>query len=299
MHTLPILKAGDSIEIIAPASRCSDEQLKELREILLSWQLNCIVADNIFGHDLLCANTDTIRFNALKNALQRTDTQAIICARGGYGSIRLIPELAKIKKIPRPKLFIGMSDITALNLYLQQKWNWPILHGALAQDKFSAESIDSLQAIVFGKTNKINFQGLPLNEPAKRKQVLSSTITGGNLCLVQASLATAWQIDARGKIIFFEEVGERAYRIDRMLEQLDQSTIFKNAVAILLGDFLGGEEPNGLSLIPPVLERFAQSSRIPVIRLKGIGHGSTNYPLPLGTPVTLTLGNDIRVTCAT
>lgn len=293
---LPILKSGDSVEIIAPASRCSDQELTALKALLMSWQLRCIVSDDIFGHDLLCANTDEIRFSSLKNALQRNETKAVICARGGYGSMRLIPALSKLKPQSIPKLFIGMSDITALNLYLQQKWNWPVLHGALAIDKFSPESIATSKAILFGEKNKIEFKGIALNDAAKKNNIIKTTITGGNLSLIQASIGTLWQIDPANKIILFEEIGERAYRIDRMLEHLRQSHIFLKGAAIVFADFLGGEEPNGASLIKPVLKRFAENTHIPVIQVQGIGHGPINYPIPLGTPVTLQLGTQAHLT---
>lgn len=297
MKKLPILKPGDSIEIIAPASRCSDKKLTELQKLLASWQLNCIISNDIFGDDLLCANTDEVRFRSLKNALQNSATKAVICARGGYGSMRLIPELSKMIPPAFPKLFIGMSDITALNLYLQQQWQWPILHGAFALDKFSAESIAALKSIVFGEIEQAEWLGKPLNILAEKNDSIEAEIIGGNLCLVQASIGTSWQINANNKILFLEEVGERAYRLDRMLEHLKQANIFKNAAAILLGDFVGGNEPNGSSLIKPVLERFAQNCEIPVVQVSGIGHGHTNFPLPLGTAAKLQLGKEIKLVC--
>jgi muramoyltetrapeptide carboxypeptidase len=296
MKKLPVLKPGDSIEIIAPASRCTDKQLQDLKELLQSWQLNCIIDNDIFGDDLLCATSDEIRFNLLKNALLREDTKAVICARGGYGSMRLIPDLATLSPPASAKLFIGMSDITALSLYFERHWDWPSIHGAAAPDKFSKESIAALKSLLFGDVKDVRFQGVPLNALAEQSQTLEASITGGNLCLVQTSLGTNWQVDARKKILFLEEVGERGYRIDRMLEQLQQATIFKGTLAIVFGDFLAGNEPDGSSLIIPVLKRFAQRIEIPVIQIKGIGHGHVNFPLPLGTKATLQLGRDIKLT---
>jgi muramoyltetrapeptide carboxypeptidase len=295
MQKLPILKPGDSVEIIAPASRCSDKQLTALKELLASWQLNCMVDENIFGNDLLCANTDAIRFKFLKDALQRAETKAIICARGGYGSMRLIPELIKIAPPASPKLFVGMSDITALNLYLERQWRWPTLHAAPALDKFSAESVAAVKSILFGEVKQLVLQGLPLNKAAEKDRTIEATITGGNLCLVQTSIGTVWQIDGRNKIIFLEDVAERGYRIDRMLEHLRQVNVFKQATAILFGDFTEGNEPNGSSLVKPVLERFAQSCEIPVVQIEGVGHGPTNFPLPLGTKAKLQLGSQIKL----
>lgn len=295
---LPILRSGDSIEIIAPASRCSDKQLTELKELLASWELKCIVDDAIFGDDLLCANTDEIRLKSLMKALQNSETKAVVCARGGYGSMRLIPELANIIPSASPKIFIGMSDITALNLFLQQEWKWPVVHGALAPDKFSPESIAALKSILFGEVDQVEFLGLPLNKSAEKNYKIETTVTGGNLSLLQTSIGTAWQIDARNKIILLEEVGERGYRIDRMLEHLRQSGIFQEASAILFGDFIGGDEPNGNSLVKPVIERFARTCAIPIVRVEGIGHSNINFPMPLGTNAKLTLGDRIRLVCS-
>lgn len=98
------------------------------------------------------------------------------------------------------------------------------------------------------------------------------------------------------KLFFLEEVGERGYRVDRMLEHLRQAGIFNNAKAILLGDFIGGQEPDGSSLLEPVLERFAKNCEIPVVKLEGLGHGPINFPLPLGTMTQLELGKIIKLT---
>lgn len=299
MNNLPILKPGDSVEIIAPASRCTDQRLAEMKALLESWQLNCIIADDIFGKDLLCANTDKIRFKHLKNALLNPETKAVICARGGYGSMRLIPQLTKVVPPETPKIFVGMSDITALQLFLQQNWQWPTIHGAPAGDKFSPESIAAIKSLLFGDVNQVEFNGLePLNQLAKNNQLIKSSVTGGNLCLVQAGIGTDWQMDGKDKIILLEEVGERAYRVDRMFEHLRQAKLFKDAAAILLGDYIDGQEPDGTSKIHSVLARFAEGCDIPVVQVKGIGHGNVNYPIPLGTPAQLHLGSEIKLICS-
>ncbi len=299
MHKLPILQPGDSVEVIAPASRCSDEALHDLEKLLTSWQLNCIISNTIFGHDLLCANTDDIRFQSLKNALLRPETKAVICARGGYGSMRLIPALSQMLPPDHPKLLVGMSDITALQLFLRQQWQWPTIHGSLTRDKCSHESIATLKSILFGEVDRINLVGLPLNRHAEKENIIETVLTGGNLSLVQTSIGTPWQINGKHNIIFLEEVSERGYRIDRMLEHLCQANIFKDAAAIFFGDFIEGNEPNGSSLIKPVLERFAQHCEIPVVQINGIGHGYINTPLSLGTRAILQLGKQVKLSVFT
>lgn len=295
---LPLLKPGDLVEIIAPGSRCKESQLTTIKELLLSWQLNCRLAQDIFGNDLLCANTDTNRFNALQKALHNPEIKGIICARGGYGSMKLIPRLINIPPPSHPKLFLGMSDITALNIFLQQHWRWPILHGSLASYKFSAESIQAVKSILFGETQSIKFIGHPLNSFAEKRDTIHATITGGNLCVIQAGIGTIWQLNARNKIILLEDIGERGYRVDRMLEHLQQANILNDAAAILFGDFTEGYEADGSSLLKPVLLRFAENAKIPVVEINGIGHGHTNFPIPLGTAATLGLGKEINLSCS-
>lgn len=297
MTKLQTLKPGDNVEIIAPASRCTDQHLQNIVDLLTSWQLNCIVNQHIFGEDLLCANTDEMRFKLLKEALTNPTTKAVICARGGYGSLRLIPELNKMTKPAVAKLFIGMSDITALNLFFENHWQWPTLHGALATDKFSPESIAAVKSLIFGETPHAEFIGKPLNASAQKNHIIKSSVTGGNLCVTQAGIGSGWQIQGQNKIIFFEEVGERAYRVDRMLEHLRQANVFDGAAAIVFGDFTQGNEPDGACIIPSILERFAQQFDFPVIKIEGVGHGKTSYPLPLGTKAELQLGDEIKLTC--
>lgn len=144
--------------------------------------------------------------------------------------------------------------------------------------------------MLFGEQDQIVLDGSSLNALANQPHRLDACVTGGNLCLVQASIGTSWQLKGAQKIIFLEEVNERGYRVDRMLEHLRQAGIFDNAQAIVFGDFLDGNEPDGSSLVQPVLERFAQQIKIPVIQIAGIGHGYINQPLWLGSSATLQLG---------
>lgn len=299
MYPLPTLKPGDQVEIIAPASRCSVESLHALESLLTSWGLDCVIDKAMFGDDVLCANSDTMRFMLLNQALKNPDTKAIVCARGGYGSLRLISKLSQCAPTHPPKIFVGMSDITALHLFLNQQWQWPTIHASLTQDKVSTASILAIKALLFKEKNSITLSGKALNPHAKQNICLNSTVIGGNLSIVQTSVGTLWHLNGKNKVVFLEEIGERGYRVDRMLAHLEQTGMFQNAAAILLGDFIEGPEPNGTSLIAPILQRFADSSPIPVVQIQGLGHGHTNFPLPLGTQATLQLGNTITLTCQT
>jgi muramoyltetrapeptide carboxypeptidase len=289
---------GDAVDIIAPAGRLPKENITKLANLLTSWQLKVNVAEDILGDDLLCANSDAARLKHLQSALLNPHSKAVVCARGGYGAMRLMPELFKLPVPNQVKLFVGMSDITAINIFLQQQWHWATLHAALSVWRLAEPSIKALKHAILGEVPHITFTELrPLNREAAQTQLINSTVVGGNLCLVQCSIGTSWQLDTQDKIILLEETGERAYKIDRMLEQLYQAGLFKQAKAVVFGDFIKGEEPNGTSLIAPVLQRFAERLTIPVIQIPGIGHDSINYPIPLGTPAQLQLGSTHHLCC--
>lgn len=292
------LKHGDIVEVVAPASRCSAEVLSKIKALLDMWGLKTIIPTDIFGEDLLCANSDEKRFKHLKKALLNPASKAIFCAKGGYGSARLIPMLSELDPPPQPKLFVGMSDLTALNIFFQQKWHWSPVHAAAVPGRFDENSLHELHEVIFHNKTLVDFPPLtPLNKAAKKTQLMHAVITGGNLALVEASIGTAWQLDATNKFILLEETNERAYRVDRMLIHLLQAGIFNNAAAIIFGDFSGGNEPNGVSLIPQVLQRFADDIHIPVLKCEGIGHGVVNHPVPLGLPFTLQLGKQSSLQC--
>lgn len=290
------LKPGDKIEIIAPASRCSAQELDKIKELLSSWHLQCLIQQDIFGKDLLCANSDEIRFDHLKHALINPEIKALFCVRGGYGSMRLIPRLEGISKPIYPKALIGFSDITALHLFLQQQWDWSTVHGSANPIRFSEESIKTLKSILFEPNSYLKWKGLEaLNAHALNNTCIQSSLTGGNLALIQAGIGTSWQLDCQDKILLLEDIGERAYKIDRMLEHLIQAQIIQKAAAVLFGDFLQSEEPKGISLVDEVLQRFALSFNKPVIRIRGIGHGFNNIPMPFGTQAILQLGQEIQL----
>lgn len=288
------LKNGDVVDVIAPAASCSKEDITAVQNLLISWNLVPRIPQDIFGDDLLCANSDEKRFLQLQDALLNTESKAVWCLKGGYGCARLISRLAELPIPQQTKLFIGFSDITVLHLFLQQKWHWQTLHGPgarqVALELIDQNHIQEIKNIIFGEQKTIEFKLEPLNNAAKKTVNINSTVTGGTLSILQTSIGTNWQVYAKNKILFFEDVNERGYKVDRMLQHLKQAEIFTNVKAVLFGDFIGGEEPEGFSLVEKVIKRFAQESDFPVLLCTGVGHGKLNRVLPLGFTANLSLG---------
>jgi muramoyltetrapeptide carboxypeptidase len=290
------LKKNSIIDIIAPASGVTDAAtIEKLKALLENWQLTPRISPDLFGPDLLCANNDKNRFQQLKDALLNSSSQAIWCLRGGYGCTRLIPFLLKLNAPEKSKLFIGFSDITVLHVFLQQKWHWQTLHGPTLNQVIhrliEKENIDELKEIIFGHLHELTYLLTPYHKPTTLDSILAP-LTGGSLSLLQTSLGTDWQIETKDKILFLEDVNEVAYRIDRMLQHLQQSGILTHVKAILLGDFTFTTKIEEEKKILAVLERFAKEQNFPVLRCPGIGHGKKNRSLPLGTLALLDLNKN-------
>lgn len=291
------LKENSIVDIIAPAGGVTDTSIIEkLKNLLKSWQLIPRVSPHLLGPDLLCANSDEKRFQQLKDALLNTDSQAIWCLRGGYGCTRLIPYLRKLIAPEKCKLFIGFSDITTLHLFLQQKWHWQTLHGPslnqVTNQLIAQKNIDELKKIIFGQLSELIYLLEPYTKSSHSLGFIGAPITGGNLSLVQTSLGTNWQIETQDKILFLEDVNESAYRIDRMLQHLQQSEILSHIKAILLGDFTFPAKIEEEKKIQAILERFAKEQNFPVLRCPDIGHGKKNRSLPFATPALLNLNKN-------
>lgn len=293
MKNLP-LKAGDTVEIVAPGFRCDMKDVRSAVRRLKSWGLVPKVPKKLFGPDVVCGNSDLARFAQLKKALN-SNSKFIWCVRGGYGSIRLLEQLNKMKKPKHPKIVLGYSDITSLHAFLLTKWKWQSLHGPLL-DKFGKGQLtkndeEYLKNVLFGKIRAHCYRNLkPLNKNALKTGLVRGEIIGGNLTVVSSLIGLPWQFKTSGKILFFEDIGERGYRVDRLLKYFSQVGFLKNVKAIVFGDFIEGLEKNGKSLCGPVISRFARETEIPVFKGLPTGHGSQQTTLPIGAKVVLKKG---------
>ena len=299
-----LLKPRDTVDIIAPASQSTADKLTDGIKWIEAIGLTPRVPHDIIKTDLFFASNLETQIEHLKKAIY-SDSKAIWCLRGGYGSMRLIPHLLKLKPPKNPKLFVGFSDITSLHLFFTQVWNWPVIHGRTISQMHpnlaSTPDRKLLTQIIFGRKKEKTFKRLtPLNDFAKIKKDITGVITGGNLRIMQSSLKTSWEVQAKGKILFIEDVGERGYSIDRMLEQMIQANVINNRLkAIIFGDFTEGLEKDGKDLTQDALDRFAKKVPYPVLKGLPAGHGDElNYPIPFNTRCLLKLGKSGELQCS-
>ncbi len=285
------LNSGDVIDIVAPASPSPLEGLNNGIRWIEENGFTARVPENLIKPDVFFASSLKNQLEQLKIAIY-SDSKMIWSLRGGYGSMRLIPFMKKWKKPKAPKLFMGFSDVTALHLFFGQQWGWPTIHGrnvsSMSPEKIFKDRKE-VTSILLGKKEILEFKNLkPLNDLAKKAVTIKGQVTGGNLKLLQTSLKTSWELDASGKILFMEDVGERGYAIDRMLEQLWQAGIInKGPRALVLGDFSEGTEKDGRDLTGIALKRLADRAPYPVFKGMKCGHGDINFSLPFNTNAEL------------
>ncbi|CAN5647673.1 LD-carboxypeptidase [soil metagenome] len=308
------LRPGDLVDVVAPGFCPTDDEVEAGVKFLESWGLRARLPHDLFGADVIASNTDEKRLKHLSHALLASDSRAVWCLRGGYGAIRLVPGLLKLKKPARAKVVLGLSDVTTIQQWLAVKWKWPSLQAPLldrlgrtvdaslvreGKPRPPEAQVEELRRIVFGETSTVLFEGLhrlaaPSGEPKKSAALIRGRMTGGNLVTYASAIGTKIHPSTEGQILYFEDIGERGYRVDRLLEQLVQTEVVTAKTrAIVFGEFVAGLETDGASRVPAVLERFAREwgarSRVPMFTGVTSGHGLNQRVVPLGTEAVLDL----------
>jgi len=288
------LKEGDMVAVVAPASSSSKEELKMAVKALVRHGLVPQVSPQIFSSESpLVSNSAKHRFDDLRRALLDKNVKAIWCLRGGYGSFQLLPFLDKMKKPRGPKLLIGLSDITSLHIFFNQKWKWPTVHGPMLGTLLSRSTKEQgeILSVIFGDIEELKYSLKPLNASGRKNRKIIAPLVGGNLTTVAFQQITPYKLQSQGSILFFEEVNERAYRLDRSLRSLEMSGLFKQARAIVFGDITGGDEPDGANFCFWAIKEWAKEQKIPVLYGLSSGHGSLRRPVPFFTKSSLQLGS--------
>ena len=232
------LKSGDTIAIIAPSGVLNNrnQAIENAKKLIIEWGLVPIIGKNIYKKNYHFAGNDKERFDDLQWAFDHKNIKAIWCARGGYGSIRIVDKLNFDQFKKYPKWLIGYSDITVLHNKLNNL-GFETIHGMMAvnmeeNQKEIIESIESLKNCLFGKLKSYHINNNKYNRIGKSSGIL----VGGNLTLLASQLGSNSEIDTKNKILFIEEIGEYKYHIDRMLQSLKRAGFFDNCNGVIIGD---------------------------------------------------------------
>lgn len=283
------LKKGDTISIIAPAGDVDLKKIKIATKYFTDKGYKIKLGSNINKSYRYLAGTDEERLEDLHNAFLDKETNAILCARGGYGAIRLINKIDYNIIRNNPKIFCGYSDITALSIMILQNSGLVTYSGPMAQSDFSTEEIDKFTENEFFNTLKGNTSTIKATKNLKtyKSGNTEGILFGGNLATI-TSLCGQNFIPDKKFIFFTEDINEDAYKIDKYFTQLLNIKQFKNNLnGIILGDFTGTDDINYLENF---FKELANQLDIPIYSGYPISHTKVKATIPIGLNAKLVDG---------
>lgn len=293
----PYLKAGDLIGITSPAGYITREEIEPAIKKMEEWGFRTVIGNTIGKRNFTFGGSDEERKLDLQQMLDDKNIRAIMCARGGYGAVRIIDDLNFSKLKRYPKWIIGFSDITVLLSALDAKVKMAGIHAKmcnsfpenwLAADEVQRLSIESIRQCLSGE--KMMYSALP--HAANRYGTASGTLVGGNLKTLESLAGSCIDINTKKKILFVEDTGEYLYSIDRMFWNLKRSGKLEKLAGLIVGGFKvkqddGGDE-FGKSVEEIVLEKIG-NYKYPVCFDFPVGHQKYNVALKTGLLHQLTV----------
>ena len=284
------LKKGETIGVIAPAGVADSVALATGIKHLEDFGFRVTVGRNVYKTYRYMAGSDEERASDLHDMFSNPDIRAIVCARGGYGSARLLPKLNEKLIARHPKIFVGSSDVTALLIYLIQRVGLVAFHGPMVIPNFGLVNSSLTTESFVRATGLTEPMGpIPVGEvQILRKGLTEGPLVGGCLSILCALLGTPYEPRTKGAVLFLEDINEAPYRIDRMLTQLKTAGKFEGVRGIIFGKFFQCEPKTheGYSLEEVILE-VLNDFEGPILYGLSIGHGGEQVTLPLGIPVEL------------
>ncbi len=279
----PALRPGDTIGVVAPAAAIERSYLERGIVALEQLGFQMKVSSHALDRDDILAGNDETRAAELAAFFADPEVKAIFAARGGYGCGRLLPLLDFDSLGLTPKIFLGFSDETFLLNALVDKARMVAFHGPMVAMDFargvSAAAVQHLIALLTGAPVNFTLAAQAVLRPG----ISQGELIGGCLSVVVAMLGTPWEPKFDGRILFLEDTGEKAYRIDRMLTQLFQAGILARVAGVVFGAIHPVDRSMQESdLIKRFITEFSARARCPVLSGIEAGHGSANYVLPFG-----------------
>lgn len=285
------LRPGDRVAVVAPASPVRfPDRLTAGVELLSSWGLEPVRMPSLSAAHGFLAGTDEVRLADLNAAWRDPAIRGVVCARGGYGCQRLTDDLDLDAVRADPKVFVGFSDATALHLALGRA-GLVTFHGPTAE--WNAARTGGAAAASLRRALTDPAPVGALSGPGVRTLRAgraSGPLVGGNLSMVSASVGTPDEPDTTGALLLLEDVGERPYRVDRMLRQLRRAGLADRAAGLVFGEFVDCEEtrPRRAShSLEAVLAEFAAEVGLPAVAGLPVGHGPGQLTVPLGATTEL------------
>lgn len=289
----PFLKPGDKIAMTATARKVSREEMQPAIDIFQSWGLTVFLPDELFESENQFAGNDETRTKNLQKLLDDETIKAVFCARGGYGSVRIIDQLNFSLFTSKPKWIVGYSDITVLHNHINKNLNIQTLHATMPINmqlhNADEESISSLKKLLFGENISYQIASHPFN----KKGEVKAKLVGGNLSVIYSLLGSNSDIDTTGKILFLEDLDEYLYHIDRMMMNLKRNGKLQNLAGIVIGgmsDMKDNAIPFGKTA-EEIIFSHLKDFNYPICFGFPAGHEKKNLALKLGSEVLLKVEN--------
>ena len=300
IHFPPALRPGQRVALVSPARKISAAELAPAIATLTAWGLEVVLGTSIAGDHHQFAGDDDLRRQDFQQQLDDPDIRAILCARGGYGTARIVDGLDFTGFDAHPKWVAGFSDVTVLNTHLLARHHASI-HGVmpvLFHQPGGERALESLRRALFGEVfQPIAVPPHPLNRPG----TATGALVGGNLSLLHTVTGTASQVSFAGRILFLEDLDEYLYHIDRMMLHLHRSGQLANLAGLVVGHFSAMRDntvPFGSTALE-IIDAYARHYNFPVAYGFPVGHEADNVALVVGETVTLTVdGEGARLTAA-
>ena len=294
MITPPYLQKGDTVAILATARKHIVKSMQPTIDLLESWGLHVVIGKSIGLEENQLAGTDAQRAADLQEQLDNPNIKAIWCARGGYGTVRVVDliDFTQFKK--HPKWLVGFSDVTVLHNHLNTM-GYKSIHGIMpiSLAKATPEAIESLRLSLFGQPLQYAIDSHPMNRLGKA----SGELVGGNLSILYSLLGSPSAIDCKDKILYIEDLDEYLYHIDRMMMNLKRNGCLDAIKGIIVGsmtkmkdnDIPWGKNAN------EIVQDVTQKYNIPILYNFPAGHVHDNRALIMGNTVTI----DVNENCNT
>lgn len=286
----PALRRGDLVMLVSPSGPTSAERVARGTELLAGWGLRVATAPHTYARTGFLAGNDLQRLADLNAAFADPAVRGVVCTRGGYGTQRVVDGIAMAAVRADPKVVVGFSDITALQLALWRGARLATLHGpgaAWLDERTGPASVGSLRAALMC-ADPVVLKREPGGDTAAVAVPGTATgpLLGGNLCLLTSSIGTPDMPDLSGAILLLEEVAEPPYKVDRMLTQLRRAGALDRLAGVALGQFTGCADDWPVTVCDVLADRLCDLG-VPVLGGLPVGHGLGQLTVPLGVPATI------------
>ncbi|MFO8021977.1 MAG: LD-carboxypeptidase [Perlabentimonas sp.] len=284
--TPPFLKKGDTIGIVAPARKVTRSDVEPAIKLFEKWGFKVLLGKNLYKTYNQFAGTDLERAADFQSMMENPKVKAIVCARGGYGTVKVLEHI-NLRALQRdPKWVVGYSDVTVLHSILNSWYMVETLHGTMPfnfpKDGSDNEATISLRSVLLGESPTYNAEPHSFN----RLGAASGMFVGGNLSILYSLSGTDADINTEGKILFIEDLDEYLYHIDRMMMNLKRSGKLRNLAGLVVGgmsDMNDNPTPFGKDALE-IIHETVKEYDYPVCYNFPAGHVERNLTLIMGRP---------------